>query len=129
VRAQDPRELHDLGHARNLTRRDAQHIDGAADSNVPKIGRLADAKIIRATDDVASGRSYARPVSRNVVDRKVIHMLTPSRPLVIALALLAAVGLVLGLATDVGLFGWTFALLVVIYLAGVGVARLRARPA
>jgi hypothetical protein len=129
MRARSPHEFADPGHTRNLTRKNACDIAGAADPHRLKIVRSADAKIIRAADDAGNARSYARPVSRNVVDRKVIHMLTPSRPLVIALALLAAVGLVLGLATDVGLFGWTFALLVAIYLVGVGVARMRARPA
>jgi hypothetical protein len=50
-------------------------------------------------------------------------MLHPTRPLVLVLAVLAAAGLVLGLATDVGLFGWTFAALVAIYIVAVGVRR------
>jgi hypothetical protein len=50
-------------------------------------------------------------------------MLNPSRPLVISLALVASVGFVLGLATDVGLFGWGFALLAALYLGAVSVAR------
>lgn len=54
-------------------------------------------------------------------------MLNPSRPLVISLALVALVGLVLGLATDVGLFGWSLAVLLAVYLAVAGIARL-ARP-
>lgn len=53
-------------------------------------------------------------------------MLNPSRQLVLFLALIAVVALVLGLASDVGLFGWSFALLVALYLAGAGIAR-RAR--
>jgi hypothetical protein len=40
---------------------------------------------------------------------------------------LALVGLVLGLATDVGLFGWTLAALLAFYLAAAGIAR-RGRP-
>jgi len=36
-------------------------------------------------------------------------MLNPSRTLVISLALVALAGLVLGLATAVGLFGWSLA--------------------
>jgi hypothetical protein len=57
-------------------------------------------------------------------------MLHPSRPFVLLAAFVALVGLALGLATDVGLFGWTFALLVALYLLVAGVARLvRARPA
>jgi membrane protein implicated in regulation of membrane protease activity len=38
------------------------------------------------------------------------------------LALVAAIALVLGLATDVGLFGWSLAVLLALYL---GVAALR----
>jgi hypothetical protein len=54
-------------------------------------------------------------------------MFNPSRPLVISIAVIALAGLVLGLATDVGLVGWTLAALLVLYLAGAGIARL-ARP-
>ena len=50
-------------------------------------------------------------------------MLHPSRTAVIALAVAAIVLLALGLATDVGLFGWTLSLAVGLYLAAVGVAR------
>jgi hypothetical protein len=53
-------------------------------------------------------------------------MLNPSRPLVISLVVVALAGLVLGLATDVGLFGWSLAVLLVLYLGAAGVAR-RAR--
>jgi uncharacterized membrane protein YphA (DoxX/SURF4 family) len=49
-------------------------------------------------------------------------VLNPSRPLVMLLALVAAIALVLGLATDVGLFGWSLAVLLALYL---GVAALR----
>ena len=52
-------------------------------------------------------------------------MLNPSRPLVISLALLAIACLVLGLATDVGLFGWSLAAVLVLYLAAAGVRRAR----
>jgi hypothetical protein len=51
-------------------------------------------------------------------------MLNPSRSLVIALALIALIGLVLGLATDVGLFGWSLSVLLALYLA---VARVTSR--
>jgi hypothetical protein len=44
-------------------------------------------------------------------------MLNPSRPRVLLIALIAVAGLVLGLATDVGLFGWSLAALLVLYLA------------
>ncbi len=54
-------------------------------------------------------------------------MLNPSRPLVISLALAALAGLVLGLATDIGLFGWSVALLLALYLGAAGVARLARR--
>ena len=54
-------------------------------------------------------------------------MLNPSRTLVISLALVALAGLVLGLATEVGLFGWSLAALLVLYLAAAGLNR-RPRP-
>ena len=56
-------------------------------------------------------------------------MLNPSRTLVIGIALVAAAGLVLGLSTGVGLFGWAGAALLAIYLVAVGVARITRRPA
>ena len=49
-------------------------------------------------------------------------MLNPSRGLVVLLAIVAALALVLGLATDVGLFGWSLAVLLALYL---GVAAFR----
>ncbi len=56
-------------------------------------------------------------------------MMNPSRPLVISLALVALTSLLLGLATDVGLFGWSLAALVAFYLAVAGLTRLtRPRP-
>jgi hypothetical protein len=54
-------------------------------------------------------------------------MLNPSRPLVITLMLVALVGLALGLATDIGLFGWSLSALLALYLAAVGLIRI-ARP-
>ena len=54
-------------------------------------------------------------------------MLTPSRRLVISLAFVALVSLALGLATDVGLFGWSLSVVLGLYLAVVGIARM-ARP-
>ena len=53
-------------------------------------------------------------------------MLNPSRPLVITLALVALAGLVLGLATDVGLFGWSLAALLALYLVVAALHRRRA---
>ncbi|HWQ02479.1 MAG TPA: hypothetical protein VN449_10240 [Gaiellaceae bacterium] len=50
-------------------------------------------------------------------------MLNPSKPLVISIAVAAFVLLALGLATDVGLIGWTLAALLAIYLLFVGVRR------
>jgi hypothetical protein len=50
-------------------------------------------------------------------------MLNPPRPLVMFLALIAVVALVLGLATGVGLFGWTLAVLLALYLGVAGVAQ------
>ena len=44
-------------------------------------------------------------------------MLNPSRSLVVIVALVAFAGLVLGLATDVGLFGWSLAVLLALSLA------------
>jgi amino acid transporter len=46
---------------------------------------------------------------------------------VIALALVAFAGLVLGLATGIGLIGWILAALLALYLAVAGFTRL-ARP-
>jgi amino acid transporter len=54
-------------------------------------------------------------------------MLNPSRPLVITLMLVALAALLLGLATDIGLFGWSLALLLALYLALAGIAHQR-RP-
>jgi hypothetical protein len=51
-------------------------------------------------------------------------MLNPSRPRVFLVAVIALVGLVLGLATDVGLFGWSLAALLALYLAVAGIAHL-----
>jgi amino acid transporter len=60
-------------------------------------------------------------------------MLNPSRQVVIALGLTAIVCLALGLATGIGLFGWTLALLLVLYLGVAGIVRRRShstrRPA
>jgi hypothetical protein len=50
-------------------------------------------------------------------------MLNPSRTLVVALALIAVVAFVLGLATDVGLFGWSLAVLLALYLGVVGITQ------
>jgi len=50
-------------------------------------------------------------------------MLNPSRPVVLCLAIVALAGLVLGLATDVGLFGWSLAALLALYLVVAAVAR------
>jgi hypothetical protein len=54
-------------------------------------------------------------------------MLNPSRTFVISLALVALAGLVLGLATDVGLFGWSLTALLALYLAAAGLTRV-SRP-
>ena len=54
-------------------------------------------------------------------------MFNPSRTLVISIAIVAFASLALGLATDVGLFGWSFAALLAIYLGAVGVAHLARR--
>ena len=43
-------------------------------------------------------------------------MLSPSRSVVMLLAIVAAIALVLGLATDVGLFGWSLTVLLALYL-------------
>lgn len=50
-------------------------------------------------------------------------MLNPSRPLALSLVLIAFLALVLGLATDVGLFGWSLAVLLGLYLVVAGIAR------
>jgi hypothetical protein len=51
-------------------------------------------------------------------------MFNPSRQIVVSLVVVALVSLALGLATDVGLFGWSFSLLVAFYLGVVGITRL-----
>jgi hypothetical protein len=51
-------------------------------------------------------------------------MLDPSRSRVLVVALIASIALVLGLATDVGLFGWTLSALLALYLAVAGIAHL-----
>jgi hypothetical protein len=60
-------------------------------------------------------------------------MLNPSRKVVMSVALTAGVCLALGLTTDIGLFGWSFALLLALYLGVAGIARRRShstrRPA
>jgi hypothetical protein len=51
-------------------------------------------------------------------------MFSPSRQFVLSLVVVALASLALGLATDVGLFGWSFSLLVALYLGVVGITRL-----
>jgi hypothetical protein len=51
-------------------------------------------------------------------------MLNPSRRFALVVALIAVAGLALGLATDVGLFGWSLAALLALYLALSGIAQL-----
>ena len=55
-------------------------------------------------------------------------MLEPSRRVVVTVAVVAFLSLVLGLATDVGLYGWSLAALLALYLAFATIAR-RARRA
>jgi membrane protein implicated in regulation of membrane protease activity len=50
-------------------------------------------------------------------------VLNPSRSVVKFLALIAVVALVLGLATDVGLLGWSLAVLLALYLGVAGVSQ------
>jgi hypothetical protein len=54
-------------------------------------------------------------------------MLNPSRQVVIVLAITSVVLLALGLATDFGLFGWTLAIVIGLYLVVAGIMR-RSRP-
>lgn len=57
-------------------------------------------------------------------------MLNPSRRIVATIAVVALVGLVLGLATDVGPFGWSLSALLGLYVMIAAVAQLaRRRPA
>ena len=51
-------------------------------------------------------------------------MFNPSRQLVVSLMFVALVSLALGLATDVGLFGWSLSLLLALYLGVVGITGL-----
>jgi hypothetical protein len=53
-------------------------------------------------------------------------MLDPSPKVVVAIALGAVVSLVLGLATDMGVFGWCLAALLALYLIAATLAQ-RAR--
>lgn len=53
-------------------------------------------------------------------------MITPSRQLVFTLVIASIASLVLGLTTDVGLFAWSLAALIGLYLAVVAITR-RAR--
>jgi uncharacterized protein YybS (DUF2232 family) len=48
----------------------------------------------------------------------------PSHKLVISLIVVALFSLALGLATDVGLFGWSFSLVLALYLAIAGLAHV-----
>jgi uncharacterized membrane protein YphA (DoxX/SURF4 family) len=48
----------------------------------------------------------------------------PSHKVVISIIVVALASLVLGLATDVGLFGWSFSLVLALYLAIAGVAHV-----
>jgi hypothetical protein len=57
-------------------------------------------------------------------------MLKPSRQVVISLVVIGLVSLALGLATDVGLFGWSLTVLLGLYLAVAAVVRAaRQQPA
>jgi hypothetical protein len=51
-------------------------------------------------------------------------MLTPSRQVVLSIIVVGLVALVLGLATDVGLFGWSLTVLLGLYLLIAWVTRL-----
>jgi peptidoglycan/LPS O-acetylase OafA/YrhL len=55
-------------------------------------------------------------------------MLNPSRRIVATIAVVALMSLVLGLATDVGPFGWSLAALLGLYVMIAAVAQRR-RPA
>jgi len=57
-------------------------------------------------------------------------MLNPSRRTITTIAVVALVSLVLGLATDVGPFGWSLAVLLGVYVMIAAVAQLaHRRPA
>jgi hypothetical protein len=57
-------------------------------------------------------------------------MFNPSRQVVVSLVVISLVSLALGLATDVGLFGWSLTLLLGLYLAVAAVVRAtRQQPA
>src|SRR2546426_738031 len=91
---------------RNVAQPSSIHINHTADSSSRKIGRSAEAQISIAADDGRGLPSYARRVTHTPrFERKGEGMLNPSRPLVISFVLVALAALVLGLATDVGLFG------------------------
>ena len=57
-------------------------------------------------------------------------MLNPSQSVVIAIAVIAFIGVFLGLSTDAGFLSWVGGAVLGLYLAAVGIARLaRRRPA
>jgi hypothetical protein len=56
-------------------------------------------------------------------------MLNPSRNVVVAIAVIAFVGVFLGLSTDAGFFSWVGGALLGLYLVAVGVAHLTRKPA
>jgi hypothetical protein len=56
-------------------------------------------------------------------------MLNPSRQVVVVLVVASVALLALGLATGVGLFGWSLAVLIGLYLAVAWVARVGRRGA
>jgi hypothetical protein len=56
-------------------------------------------------------------------------MLSPSRTVVVVIAIIAFVGVFLGLNTDAGFFSWVGGVLLALYLVAVGIARLARRTA
>src|SRR5262249_50232448 len=89
----------------------------------------------RLPKDQPRGRPEDRQLRRRRDARRLLAsgivnqggtMLAPSRNTVISVAVAAVVLLALGLATDVGLFGWSLAALLALYLGFVGIARFRA---
>jgi hypothetical protein len=56
-------------------------------------------------------------------------MLNPSRQVVTVLVVASVVLLALGLATDLGLFGWSLAVLILLYLMIAWMARIGRRRA
>src|SRR5262249_2926572 len=88
-----------------------------------KISPPAETRFGNAADDVHD-RGLLGSRQPHSVLKGENAMLNPPRRIVLVVALIALGGFVLGLATDIGLFGWSFAALLALYLVIAGVTQL-----